>query len=187
MSIAIEFPGLEHIGCHRVVTSSTNIGLMEGRTDELKDSPFFREDPVNKCARAVIQAGYEFFGVAYGYCISGSSNSEDYTGGGTSSGCSDGAGGWGRSDGYSMDVYRIIDDSAIPLADVARHPSTFADSRSSTAGAEGHRGEDGEHELVSLELLDEDSHQGAGSAATGEHRLTGYLLSSLVLTTLIAY
>ncbi len=177
--------GLDHHGCYRVVTTSTSIGLLEGTTDELRDSPFFRRDAVNKCARAAMKKSYDKFGVAFGYCISGSSDTRDYTEGGSSRICSSaGTGGWSPGTGYSMDVYIITDSSEVPVADTPLNSPNFA----APVEAEGYGDSDGGGGFTLLEALSEDDLTeiaGSSSAATSDHRYSVILLAPVLLITLV--
>lgn len=70
--------GLEHVGCYYVPAYSTVLFFMEGLTSELTDDPLRREDPIRKCGSAAQMFGFDAFAVTVGYCISGSSDVEDY-------------------------------------------------------------------------------------------------------------
>ncbi len=164
---------MEQLGCYLVVTTGANIGLLEGATDELLDHPFFRQDAVGKCSRAADENEYEIFAVAYGYCISGSSDSDDYMDGGESTVCSKGIGGYTRV-GYSMDVYRITNSSKLPQADVPQDSPAFAD-----AVPGGDDGEGGG--LMPLGTLLEESRPEAASSAVRGHGSFGALLVITVL------
>ncbi len=52
---------------------------MEGLTSDLTDDPLYREDPIRKCGTAAQSYGYDVFAVTVGYCLSGSSDVDDYT------------------------------------------------------------------------------------------------------------
>lgn len=81
---------------------------MEGRTPELSDNPFTRQNPVSKCGVAADNEMYKIIGVTLGYCISGSNMLSDYQYV-SSSLCQDGRGGYSR--GYFiMDVYEITNE-----------------------------------------------------------------------------
>ena len=84
---------------------SDSLGLLEGLTEDLSDSPFTRTDPIRKCGLAAQQYGFWMFAVSSGYCVSGSNSLTDYQYV-QATACSNGIGGY--SAGYfTMDVYEI--------------------------------------------------------------------------------
>ncbi len=103
----LSITGLQHIDCYYVPSYSTELGLLEGLTEDLTDDPLTRPDAVQRCAKAATELGYSIFAVSIGYCISGSSNVDDYKYV-RSSICNNGIGGYSR--GYfGMDVYEIME------------------------------------------------------------------------------
>ena len=96
---------MKHLGCYFVPRFSRRLGLLEGKTDELKDNPIFRSKPIEKCGKGALEFHMKIFALSLGYCISGSNNTGDYQ---TSSGtyCSKGRGGY-YSNYFYMDVYQI--------------------------------------------------------------------------------
>ncbi len=70
--------GLEHAGCYYVPVYSTVLFSMEGLTSDLTDDPLYREDPIRKCGTAAQLYSFDIFAVSVGYCVSGSSDVEDY-------------------------------------------------------------------------------------------------------------
>ena len=100
--------------------------MLEGYTPDLSDNPFTRTQPVPKCGLGATEEGFQFFGVSVGYCISGSSDLNDYTIYHYPGYCYDGSGGVyyaGRYTYFFMDVYEVVDVPSFTVsADQALNP-----------------------------------------------------------------
>ena len=120
-------------------SGSTTLKLLENTIPELSDNPLTRTEPVAKCGLAATKQGYKYFGVATGYCISGSNNKEHYNNSKSYSpgSCNNGVGAVYYKGGYSyyyMDVYKVTGassftasaDSAINLDSAATVPPPLA-------------------------------------------------------------
>lgn len=82
--------------------------LLERTTPDLSDNPFTRTEPVRKCGTAAQLQSYTLFGVAVGYCISGSSSLDSYSASGSSGLCTNGTGDYNsRFRVFSMDIYEV--------------------------------------------------------------------------------
>ena len=105
----------QHIGCF-IVPNDRNSPLQSLEKlapDILFGNPAQRSEPVKKCGKVAQQNKFGVFGVALGYCISGSSNLMDYTAIlAPPNSCSDGKGGYQSSptNEFYMDVYKLADD-----------------------------------------------------------------------------
>ena len=106
----------QHIGCF-IVPNDRNSPLQSLEKlapDVLFGNPAQRSEPVKKCRKVAEQYKFDVFGVALGYCISGSNHLADYT---TVvaplNSCSSGKGGYQSSPNneFYMDVYKLLDDN----------------------------------------------------------------------------
>ena len=88
--------------------------LLENTIPELSDEPSTRTQPVAKCGLGATKHGFDTFGVSVGYCISGSSDTTDYTIYHYPGYCSEGNGGIYYAGIYAyffMDVYKVLNVS----------------------------------------------------------------------------
>ena len=78
---------------------------IESKTQHLQDYPPSRDNPVETCAKAAQSLGYKYFGIALGFCISGSNDVSHYVQIKAINLCQNGKGGY--YNGFFMDVYQI--------------------------------------------------------------------------------
>ena len=96
---------------------------MDGNYRFLLDYGPNRTQPIEKCGIAAQLNRTSVFGVAFGFCISGSSRVADYQTAHSSIQCENGVGDYNyRSGVFSMDIYKI------------QNPIAFQDSLSQVAG-----------------------------------------------------
>ena len=92
------------------MAASYSTRSLEGTTSDLIGYPPSRERAVIKCGEAAQRLNYRYFGVANGYCYSGSNSLGDYQEI-RSSGCRGGNGARTNDDGrfYIIDLYEITE------------------------------------------------------------------------------
>ena len=95
---------IKHEGCY-LVQPGYGLFLLDNRANGLKDNPFQRSQPVDKCAKAASDFSYSMMGVAAGYCISGNNKLSSYTRTSANQ-CKDGKGAYSNRLFY-MDVYSL--------------------------------------------------------------------------------
>ena len=98
--------GFHSRGCWYLNTGNSRLGTLEGRNSDLSDDPRTRVNAVSKCGLQAQKENFKFFGIAFGYCISGSSRLSDYQYI-RSRQCRDGRGAYNGN--FIMDVYEIDD------------------------------------------------------------------------------
>ncbi len=99
----LAFLEFESLGCYKFISSL--VTSIESKTPHLHDYPPLRENPVETCAKAAQSLGYRYFGIALGFCISGSNDVSHYVQIRAINLCQNGKGGYYR--GFFMDVYQI--------------------------------------------------------------------------------
>ena len=132
--------GIRYRGCW-YYNSRSRIGSLEGRTHDLSDDPFTRVNPVSKCGIAAQRNNYNYFGVAIGYCLSGSNQLSQYQYF-SSSRCRDGKGAYSNG-WFIMDVYEITDGRSFSDSVIQTNSTSTSDANSTSVttemGSSGHK------------------------------------------------